>query len=199
MGVSTNIVVRWDPMVGGNSNDVISFSLETGVGGPVVFQTPTIPGVPGALNGTNNAVVIPANTLLPGRLYTAKLGFGKRMASTVSGYPGALGETSYWRNTQFAISTALQWPTSSGGNGHWYEAVMVAASVTWSNAQSMAAGRHGHLATISSGAENAFVHGLVSSDTNFWRYDSARTQWYGPWLEGISPQAHPSPGEAGSG
>jgi hypothetical protein len=62
-----------------------------------------------------------------------------------------------------AEATPIQWAVSSGGNGHYYEAVdrqFVAFSWTSANADANSrtfAGLQGHLATLTSAAETAFV------------------------------------------
>ena len=67
-----------------------------------------------------------------------------------------------------AQATPIQWTASSGGNGHWYEAVDTA--LAWDAARAFAEGRShlgmpGHLATITSAAERAFLiaNGLPDS------------------------------------
>ena len=59
-----------------------------------------------------------------------------------------------------AWAAPIQWPVSDGGNGHWYE--YVAGNETWTSARVDAAGRTfdglpGHLATLTSAAENDFI------------------------------------------
>ena len=59
-----------------------------------------------------------------------------------------------------ANGTPIQWEITAGGNGHWYDAVD--NEVTWDQAntdvQSMTYnGLQGHLATLTSEAENTFV------------------------------------------
>jgi len=63
----------------------------------------------------------------------------------------------------------IEWTTSSGGNGHLYEAVLVGSAITWEDAQAAAVARgpSWNLATITSAAENAFVENLFSSDSSF--------------------------------
>ena len=56
---------------------------------------------------------------------------------------------------------AVKW-----NNGHCYEAVL-APGVSWDQAQSACVVRGGHLATITSAEENAFVFSLVSGNPSF--------------------------------
>jgi hypothetical protein len=50
---------------------------------------------------------------------------------------------------------AVQWRTQDGGNGHWY--ALEQTLMLWSDARQHAESRGGHLATIRSAEENAFI------------------------------------------
>lgn len=59
----------------------------------------------------------------------------------------------------------VEWPMSAGGNGHFYERVIVDYAITWADARLLAEqrlhnGLTGHLATFTSAAENAFCFGI---------------------------------------
>jgi hypothetical protein len=77
----------------------------------------------------------------------------------------------------------VQWLAEDGGNGHYYEFVDH-VGITWSGAEAAAAamsfeGTTGHLATVTSQAENDFIAANLS-----WG-DSA---WMGGWQEeGMAP------------
>lgn len=71
----------------------------------------------------------------------------------------------------------LQWRVEDGGNGHWYEAVTEYTSISWTAARDAAAARGGHLATLTSASENAWVFSNVASDPSIWFGD-------GVWLGG---------------
>ena len=69
-----------------------------------------------------------------------------------------------------AQAAPVQWSASAGGNDHWYEAVpwfVTTPGISNWEAANVAAttsvhmGMTGHLATITSGGENAFISGLV--------------------------------------
>ncbi len=60
-----------------------------------------------------------------------------------------------------AGQSAVEWPTKLGGNGHWYEAVLVPEAITWLPASAAATARGGHLATPTSAAENDFILATV--------------------------------------
>ena len=56
---------------------------------------------------------------------------------------------------------AVQWRVEDGGNGHWYE--YVATRIPWPQAEASCVSRGGHLVSLLSAAENAFVNTIVSS------------------------------------
>lgn len=65
-------------------------------------------------------------------------------------------------------------------NGHEYQAFVVPTGITWTAASVQAAALGGHLVTITSAEENAFVFGLVNSPeywTNFFGFRAG-----GPWI-----------------
>jgi hypothetical protein len=79
-------------------------------------------------------------------------------------------------------------------NGHCYEAVLE-PGVSWDQAQAQCVARGGHLATITSAEENAFVFSLVSGNPSFWFLDSYGNG-LGAWLGGyqIAGSAGPASG-----
>jgi hypothetical protein len=93
-----------------------------------------------------------------------------------------------WASAVFFALT--NWSLQTGGNGHYYQAVLAPAGISWSNASLTASNRGGYLATLTSSNENAFVFSLVSPDTNLWFYS---VHWWGPWLGGIQPSGSPEP------
>lgn len=87
-----------------------------------------------------------------------------------------------------------QWKVEDGGNGHFYEAILVPgpgqpfiAPITWSeaNVAAQALGNGWHLATIGSAEENEFVFNLVKDIPEFW-FDHGGNS-IGPWLGASSP------------
>jgi len=60
--------------------------------------------------------------------------------------------------------SAVLWPTASGGNDHYY--ARIAQALTWEQARVAAQQLGGHLATITSAAENAFITPLVIDGSN---------------------------------
>ena len=61
----------------------------------------------------------------------------------------------------------VQWEAASGGNGHWYKAVINTNGLSWTQMDQLAATEGGYLATITSAAENLFVFSLVNSPEFF--------------------------------
>ena len=76
-------------------------------------------------------------------------------------------------------------------NGHCYKAVL-APGLSWSDAQDSCEARGGHLATISSAEENAFVFSLVSGNNAFWYLDTYGNG-LGPWLGGYQTSGSQEP------
>lgn len=56
----------------------------------------------------------------------------------------------------------VEWSSAGGGNGHFYEVVVVSTAISWTSARDAAVAAGGHLATITSAGENAFVSSLVT-------------------------------------
>jgi hypothetical protein len=77
-----------------------------------------------------------------------------------------------------AAAERVTWPT----NGHAYQVVSVPAGISWSDARAAAQAVGGHLATLGSSAENAFVFGLVDKPL-YWHQEPGGSD-LGPWLGG---------------
>ncbi|MBI5774037.1 MAG: hypothetical protein HZA89_09885 [Verrucomicrobia bacterium] len=103
---SNSFTLTWSAFTGGTTNDYVSVSIENATGNyATLFETPDV-GQPGALNGTHTSVVIPANTLYPGRTYEARLFFAKLTTRDTTSYPGVLALAGYLKDTQFTVQTA---------------------------------------------------------------------------------------------
>jgi hypothetical protein len=81
--------------------------------------------------------------------------------------------------------------TVTWSNGHDYQAVL-APGISWDEAQDSCEAHGGHLVTITSAEENAFVCSLVRCDTAFWFVD-AYNNGLGPWLGGYQPPGSEEP------
>lgn len=86
----------------------------------------------------------------------------------------------------------VEWPIASGGNGHFYEAVLVSEGINWYEANSAAQSSGGYLATVHSTAENDFAFSLVGGEPDFWFTDGANNT-QGPWLGGYQPAGSQEP------
>ena len=84
-----------------------------------------------------------------------------------------------------------QWPTGSGGNGHYYQVVAVGTAISWDTAQANAATACGYLATITNEGENTFVFSLADAVPGAW--GSPALDEFGPWLGGFQPPGEPEP------
>lgn len=78
-----------------------------------------------------------------------------------------------------AFALPVQWTIESGGNGHWYEIVAAPEGISWIDARDAAELAGGHLASITSAEENAFVYSLVDADSLWWN------NVFGPWIGGV--------------
>jgi hypothetical protein len=85
--------------------------------------------------------------------------------------------------TNIAAGDAVEWRVADGGNGHWYEGVAVAADISWDAAKVACESRGGHLATLTSPAEDDFLWALASHPT-YWVVVNGPgwTGAKGPWL-----------------
>jgi hypothetical protein len=72
------------------------------------------------------------------------------------------------------LAEPQQWRVTDGGNDHWYDVIVVPGGITWTDAKDAADARAGswHLATITSDAENTFVHNLFANTNSA----------IGPWI-----------------
>jgi hypothetical protein len=74
-------------------------------------------------------------------------------------------------------SYPVQWRVSEGGNWHWYRLVVLGTDISWADASDRAHQAGGYLASVTSSAENGWLHALVV------RNPSAFAT-HGPWLGG---------------
>ncbi len=89
-------------------------------------------------------------------------------------------------------ATMVEWSPDDGGNGHFYEVILVTEGIDWQTANNAAMAAGGYLATTTSAEENAFVYALVSSDSSFWTVGLGGES-VGPWLGGFQPAGSPEP------
>jgi hypothetical protein len=90
----------------------------------------------------------------------------------------------------------VQWRVADGGNGHWYQLKARATPVSWTAANAESASIEGHLATLTSAAENQWVFSNVAAGPDGWNCGS---DCYGPWLGGYQDPQDPSFSEPAGG
>jgi hypothetical protein len=104
----------------------------------------------------------------------------------------ALAGICFWGST--AGATPVQWSTSSGGNGHYYDFVL-APNILWTDANATAQslvvdGVHGYLATLTSAAENNFLFSTFSAQAG-----PLQEGWLGGYQDTSAPDySEPSGG-----
>ena len=81
---------------------------------------------------------------------------------------------------------AVQWRVEDGGNGHWYRIVLFDASLNWQSANSISEYLGGHLATLGSIPEHAFILPILNAATH---PDGGG----GVWLGGFQVSGDPEP------
>ena len=114
-------------------------------------------------------------------------------------------------------SLPVQWRIEDGGNGHWYQLVVSASTVTWNEANAGAQSEGGYLATTTSGAENQWIYDTFNLDdyasywetasgtgpalgaiwrgelAGYWEWNTGETWDYENWRNG---QDQPNPPDA---
>ena len=104
-------------------------------------------------NGGTSRLVVPC---IAGELYLIRVG-GKGQTGTGE-IDIALADP-----TPIPSGLAVQWPASQGGNDHWYAVYALDGSKTFQEANAIANGFGGYLATVTSEAENAFITARATS------------------------------------
>ncbi len=87
-----------------------------------------------------------------------------------------------WTSCAVAWAAPVQWTSASGGNDHFYEAILVPNGISWSAANTSAQAGSGYLATITSPDENSFIFNLITS-FGYWKTVGSGTR--GPWIGGF--------------
>jgi hypothetical protein len=87
-------------------------------------------------------------------------------------------------------SIAFAQPVAQGTfNNATYIAVLAPDGITWAAAEASAVAMGGHLASITSTAENQFVYSLACTDTSLWM--PLNGGGFGPWLGGYRLPSDP--------
>lgn len=85
--------------------------------------------------------------------------------------------------SQAAHAVPVEWPVAAGGNNHLYDVLIFPGSISWGFAELDATQRGGHLATITSAAENDFIfQNLLLPNPNVWF--PLPNFLSGPWIGG---------------
>lgn len=81
------------------------------------------------------------------------------------------------------------------GNGHEYCVVAVPGGISWEEAKAAAESAGGHLATVTSDAENEFLKSLIPAGSPYWWLPDlpGNTAWIGPWLGGYQTPGSAEP------
>ena len=103
VAANSDFIFFWDPWVGGTNDDFIQLRI-LDADNDVVFET-LDRGDTNALNGLSTTAVIPAGTLVPGRVYEGRLVFERIVLEDETSVPGADGRVIYFARTDFDIET----------------------------------------------------------------------------------------------
>lgn len=101
--------LAWDPFTGGSAKDYIQLSIGSLENDEKVFESPGL-GEPGALNGTNTSMLIPAGTFRPGQSYRVELLFVNSAAVNTDDPAKGIGLGAYFKETSILITTATPPP-----------------------------------------------------------------------------------------
>ncbi len=98
--------LAWDAFTGGTTNDCILLLISSAPNEtPTNYFASPLPGQLGAVPGTNRTLLIPANTLPPGKQLFAKLSFLKVTNTNLTSYPGVIGYAGYGGTTMMPMQT----------------------------------------------------------------------------------------------
>lgn len=104
---TADFTLQWNGFATLSGGEHISLNISDSAGN-IIFTAPD-PCVPRDLQPSAKSIVIPANTLLPGRSYTGSLNLGRNFYSNTNAVPQMYGFGDLIRTTEFTITS------SSGG------------------------------------------------------------------------------------
>jgi len=87
--------------------------------------------------------------------------------------------------TSIAAGDAVEWRVADGGNGHWYQVVVSATDISWYDARDRAVSVGGALASLTSEAENSWVHAQSIDVPGAWGLNGHPWWIFGPWIGGF--------------
>jgi Calx-beta domain/Putative Ig domain/Bacterial Ig domain len=108
-----DLVLTWDALPGGTSNDFVSVEIFDISGSQVFYSSPDIFDA-GSLNGTSTAVTIPAHNLVPGQTYLGILSQMRVPGGNSTNYPFAKGYAGVSTDTAFELKTIKGLQSGSG-------------------------------------------------------------------------------------
>jgi hypothetical protein len=162
-------VIQWDSPTNVSPSDLVALDVEK-ADGTVLASSPGF-FLPGALNGTNVAVIIPAGTLEAGQNYFGQLLAIKVGVRNTNSVPGVTGAGGYFCQTKFPLAT-LPAPELGGRvqlSASAYAAAETAGStiVTITRVGDEENSVSVHLATADGTATNGINYVGVNTDLTF--------------------------------
>jgi hypothetical protein len=186
---AANFTLMWDALTSGTTNDLVWVTIKNWVGGAPgsnVFQSGWFG--PGALNGTNRSVVIPAGTFVTNQTYHAQIAWCRLGSLNTTGYPPATGVGGYVTDTELFINTTSPAQMTSPTNGtvfagnsatfNWNQGASVSQYALWvgsaSNGYDLCATATGTnrslTVTLPASGSNLYVR-LWSFINSAWQYN----------------------------
>jgi len=98
-----------------------------------------------------------------------------------------------------AMAQPVQWLTSAGGNGNFFEVVTTSSNISWPAARDAAGLRVfgsnvGRLACPSTAPLDLFIRQLAAATPNaFTAITFQNNDWSGPWIGALQPAGSPEP------
>ena len=91
----------------------------------------------------------------------------------------AIGVVSTAISASAMAQNAVQWRVEDGGNGHWYQGVVLSSqAIPWQSARNAAESKNADLAMLHNQAASNWVFANVVSNPTLW------VGWMGPWIGG---------------
>lgn len=97
--------LQWNGFTGATGDDFMTIFVSDDQNSTIVFQAPD-PCVPRTIQATDTSIILPANTLSPGRTYHAEILFGKSFLFETNRFPTMFGYGFNYRSTWFPMKAA---------------------------------------------------------------------------------------------
>jgi hypothetical protein len=98
------LVLSWDFATPPAESDFVQVYITLGHG--EAFSTPNL-GMPGALNGTDSSITVPADTLMPGNTYSLTVEITRLASTNATTYPEATGIAGTFSSTSIDLITRM--------------------------------------------------------------------------------------------